>query len=231
MTTACGATVARSGGRASTFRPRSRRCLLPAPTTPYDIPLWSEPKVGRDQLAAVAKALYSIPHPYVGQRSRARADAQIVRFYERGLLIKTHPRQPPGGQSIDASDYPVERSVYAMRNVDALRRQAEAAGEVIGRYAAALLDSPLPWTRMRRVYALLGLVRRYGAARVTEVCTIALGADMLDVHRLKRMLELGVAATATGAAGARHSARPLSPPRHAIQTAASRRGLRRRGVR
>jgi hypothetical protein len=79
-----------------------------------------------------------------------------------------------------------------MRNVDALRGQAEAAGEVIGRYAAALLDSPLPWTRMRRVYALLGLVRRYGATRVTEVCTLALGADMLDVHRLKRMLEQGV---------------------------------------
>lgn len=80
-----------------------------------------------------------------------------------------------------------------MRNVDALRRQADTAGDVIGRYAAALLDSPLPWTRMRRVYALLGLVRRYGAPRVTAVCTIALAADMLDVHRLKRMLEQGVA--------------------------------------
>jgi hypothetical protein len=122
----------------------------------------------------------------------ARADSQLVRFYARGLLIKTHPRKAPGGQSIDPSDYPVERSVYAMRNVEALRRQAEAAGEVIGHYAAALLESPLPWTRMRRVYALLGLVRRYGAPRVTEVCTLALGADMLDLHRLKRMLEQGV---------------------------------------
>jgi hypothetical protein len=79
-----------------------------------------------------------------------------------------------------------------MRNVEALQRQADTVGEVVGRYAAALLDSPLPWTRMRRVYALLGLVRRYGATRVTEVCTIALGADMLDVHRVKRMLEQGV---------------------------------------
>jgi hypothetical protein len=130
----------------------------------------------------------------VGQRLTARADAQIVRFYARGLLIKTHPRKAPGGQSIDASDYPVERSVYAMRNVEALQRQADAAGEMIGRYAAALLDSPLPWTRMRRVYALLGLVRRYGAAQVSEVCTLALGVDMLDVHRLKRMLEQGVVA-------------------------------------
>jgi hypothetical protein len=173
------------------FQAEEQALLLPMPTTPYDIPLWSEPKVGRDQLAAVDKALYSIPHPYVGQRVTARADAQLVRFYARGLLIKTHPRKAPGGQSIDASDYPVERSVYAMRNVEALRRQAEAAGDVIGCYAAALLDSPLPWTRMRRVYALLGLVRRYGAARVTEVCAIALGADMLDIHRLKRMLEQG----------------------------------------
>lgn len=178
------------------FQTEEQGVLLPAPVAPYDIPLWSDPKVGRDQLAAVDKALYSIPHPYVGQYVSARADAQIVRFYVRGLLIKTHPRKVPGGQSIDASDYPVERSVYAMRNVDALRRQAEAAGDVIGRYAAALLDSPLPWTRMRRVYALLGLVRRYGAARVTDVCTVALAADMLDVHRVKRMLEQGVAAPA-----------------------------------
>jgi hypothetical protein len=143
------------------FQVEEQGLLQPAPTTPYDIPLWSEPTVGRDQLAAVDKALYSIPHPHVGQWLTARADAQLVRFYVRSLLIKTHPRQAPGGQSIDPSDYPIERSVYAMRNVDALRHQAEAAGEVIGRYAAALLDSPLPWTRMRRVYALLGLVRRY----------------------------------------------------------------------
>jgi hypothetical protein len=179
------------------FQTEEQGLLLPVPITPYDIPLWAEPKVGRDQLAAVDKAVYSIPHAYVGQWLSARADAHTVRFYARGLLIKTHPRKASGGQSIDASDYPAERSVYAMRNVDALRRQATAAGEVIGRYATALLDSPLPWTRMRRVYALLGLVRRYGAARVTEVCTIALGADMLDVTRLKRMLEQGVVAPPT----------------------------------
>ena len=48
-----------------------------------------------------------------------------------------------------ASRIPVERSIYAVRNVDALW-QAEHTGAAIGRYAAALLDSPLPWTRMRR---------------------------------------------------------------------------------
>ncbi|MEK7861276.1 MAG: IS21 family transposase, partial [Chloroflexota bacterium] len=160
-------------------------------------------KVARDQLAVVAKALYSLPHRYVGHVLTARADQQLVRLYQRGVLIKTHPRQPPGGRSIDATDYPVERSVYALRNVTALQQQATSAGEAIGRYAAALLDSPLPWTRMRRVYALLGLVRRYGAARVNDACTTALAADMLDVHRLKRMLELASTITLPAAPPAR----------------------------
>jgi len=196
------------------FDAEERVVLLPEPSTPYDIPLWSEPKVGRDQLASVGKALYSIPHRYVGHTVTARADQQIVRFYLRGVLIKTHPRKPPGDRSIDEQDYPVERSVYAFRNVTALQHQAASAGVAIGRYAAALLDSPLPWTRMRRVYALLGLVRRYGATRVNETCETALAADMLDIHRLRRMLEHATPApvpTASGSARIIPLARYLRP--------------------
>ena len=39
-------------------------------------------------------------------------------------------------------------------------------GENIGIYAERLLDDPLPRTRMRAVYRLLGLVRRYGPGSV-----------------------------------------------------------------
>ena len=127
---------------------------------------------------------------------RARADQQTVRVYDGLTLVKTHARQPPGGRSTNPTDFPAERSAYALRDVDALRRQAASHGEAVGRFAAAVLDSPLPWTRMRRVYALLGLARRYGAARLNDACAIALAAEMLDVHRLKRMLALGQAPSA-----------------------------------
>src|SRR5437667_10411815 len=120
------------------FAAEEQAALRPAPTRPYDIPLWSEPKVGRDQVVVVAKALYSVPYRYVRQSVTARADQQIVRVYHHDALIKTHPRRPPGGRSIDPTDYPVERSVYAMRDVAALQRQATSQGEAIGRYAAAL---------------------------------------------------------------------------------------------
>src|SRR2546423_5575764 len=52
-----------------------------------------------------------------------------------------------------------------------------------------LFRSPLPWTRMRRVYALLGLVKRLGADRVEAACVIALAAGMFEIRRLQRMLE------------------------------------------
>src|SRR5579885_1755302 len=103
---------------------------------------------------------------------------------------KVHPRQPPGGRSTDAAYFPAYKTAYALRDVTALERAATQHGPAIGAYARALLAGPLPWTRMRRVYALLGLVKRYGAARVEAMCQLALAAELVDVTRLKRMLAL-----------------------------------------
>ena len=80
-----------------------------------------------------------------------------------------------------------------MRDIAFLERQAFQHGAAIGRFAYQLLEGPLPWTRMRRVYALFGLVRRYGEARVEQTCSIALEAHMYDVKRLERMLQTATA--------------------------------------
>ncbi len=163
--------------------------LQPAPTAPYDIPIWCDPKVGRDHLAQVVKALYSLPTMWIGKRLQARADRSLVRFYFRHELVKTHPRKPRGDRSIDPLDFPDEKRPYAMRDIDYLYRQASECGLAVGRYAAALLEGPLPWTRMRRVYALLRLVRRYGEARVDATCATALDHKMLNIKRLETMLK------------------------------------------
>src|SRR6266852_5439359 len=165
-----------------------RPALLPAPTEPYDVPLWCEPKVARDHFAQVAKALYTLSTRLIGKTLRARADRATVRFYDGAALVKVHARQPPGGKSVDPSDFPPEKAAYAMRDVDFLQREAARHGDAVGGFARALLAGPLPWTRMRHVYALLGLCRRYGDARVEETCATALAAEMTDIRRLGRML-------------------------------------------
>ena len=163
----------------------------------YDVPIWCDPKVGRDQYAQVARALYSLPTRLVGKRLRARADRNLVRFYYRGVLVKTCVRMPPGGRATDPADFPAEKTAYAMRDVAFLQRQADAHGDAVGRFAKVLLDGPLPWTRMRQVYALLGLAKRYGDARVNDTCGLALDADMPDVRRLERMLKRAAAPATT----------------------------------
>jgi transposase len=170
------------------FEAEERPALLPAPTTPYDVPTWADPIVARDHYAQVAYALYSLPTRFIGKRLRARADSSLVRFYHAGVLVKTHPRQPRGGKSTDPADFPQEKAAYALRDVEFLQRQADQHGEAVGRFARALLDGPLPWTRMRRVYALLGLTRKYGDERVAKACDTALAHEMREVKRLERMI-------------------------------------------
>ncbi len=61
----------------------------------------------------------------------------------------------------------------------------------VGTYAAAVLEHPLPWTKMRQVYRLLGLVRRHGAEAVDDACRRALDAEVIDVGLIERMLTRG----------------------------------------
>lgn len=164
--------------------------LLAPPIAAFDVPVWAEPKVARDHFAQVARALYSLPTKLIGKRLRARADSQLVRFYDGNVLVKTHARQPPGGRAIDPTDFPKDRRPYAMRDVTFLQQQASELGESVGLFAERLLDAPLPWTKMRGVRALIGLARRFGNERLEAACARALAADMVSVHRLARMLEI-----------------------------------------
>jgi hypothetical protein len=169
--------------------------------------------VPRDQHAAVAKALYSLPTHFRGRYLDARADRTTVRFYDGATLVKAHPRVPAGRRSTDPSDFPPEKAVYALRDIEFLKRRAGEHGEAVARYAAALLDSPLPWTRMRAVYALIGLGKRYGSKRLAEACALALEVEMIDIYRLRRLIESGVKAPVPVTARVLPPARFLRPTR------------------
>lgn len=191
------------------FAAVERAALLPAPTTPADIVLWvEEAKVSPDQHAIVDGALYSLPEHFRGRTLRARADRSTVCFYVGKKLVKTHARKDKGERSSDPADFPPEKWACGQRDTAFFVQRAREHGEAVGRFAEALLDSPLPWTCMRHVHALLGLCKRYGAARVNETCAIALEVEMHDVLRLGRMLELAVTKAPAGAA-------PTPPPTEA----------------
>jgi hypothetical protein len=165
--------------------------LRPAPATLYDVPIYATAKVHRDHHVEIARSLYSVPGALIGARVEVRADRTLVRIFHRGQLIKVHPRQEPGRRSTDPDDLPSAKAVYAMRDLDRLRRMAAEHGPAVGAYASALLDIPLPWTKMRQVYALLGLVKKWGPERVDAACASALEHEQVNVGLIGRMLERG----------------------------------------
>jgi len=171
------------------FRAEERELLLAPPGAPFDVPVWSTAKVHRDFHCEVAKAIYSVPYVLRGKTLRARRDSQTVKLYLRGELVKLHPKKAPGQRSSDPADYPPGTDVYARRDVESLSRLADEVGPAVGRYAAALLDSPLPWTKMRQVYRLLGLAKKWGPDRLELACRRALDAEAIDVNLVSRMLE------------------------------------------
>ncbi len=75
-----------------------------------------------------------------------------------------------------------------MHDVTALAKSAHRHGEALGAYAERLLETDLPWTKMRQVYRLLGLVRRYGPGPVDQACTRAREVDVVNVTKIPSML-------------------------------------------
>lgn len=164
--------------------------LLPLKPSPYLIPQYATLKVHDDHHVEFASALYSVPHDLCppGSELEVRGDRELVRFYLRGNLVKTHPRQSKGGRCTDPADYPPNKVAYATRCPEQLCRQAEEIGPNVGKFARRLLANESPWTRLRQANKLLRLADRYTPTRLEAACQHALTYDLVDVHRLERIL-------------------------------------------
>ena len=186
---------------AEVFAAEEQPRLRPAPTALYDVPIYATAKVHRDHHIEVARALYSVPGALIGARVEVRADRTLVRVFHRGQLVKVHPRQATGP--------PLDRPRRPARSTRPSTRCATSTGcgawpPSTARPSAptptALLDIPLPWTKMRQVYALLGPGQEVGRrAGSTPPARRALEHETVNVGLIGRMLERGTEQTATPA--------------------------------
>jgi hypothetical protein len=172
------------------FQEEEQPALLPWDSEPYDVPDWRKALVHPDHHIACQYALYSVPYTVCppGTRVEVRLDGKLVRIYHRGKLVKVHARQPRGGRSTDADDYPAELSPYTLRAPDHIKRQAAVLGPAVGAFAQRLLEGPLPWAKLRQGQKLLRLGERYTPERLEAACQKALSVDLIDVRRLERIL-------------------------------------------
>lgn len=174
------------------FLDEERPALRPLERPRFDPPSWAECKVHGDHHVQFQKAIYSVPTRHVGKRVWVRGDAKLIRIFVAGACVKVHGRQPPGGRSTDYRDYPPERAPYAMRDPEAVLREARRVGENVGRFAEQLLAGPFPWSKLRQAQKLLRLANKYGRARLDAACRRAVYFELFNVKRVEQILERGV---------------------------------------
>ena len=179
------------------FESEEKAALLPLAAERFDPPQWAECKVHPDHHVRFDHALYSLPTRWIGCRVDVRADRSLVRIYSHNDLIKTHARQKRGGRSTDFTDYPDGRAPYAMRWPDFYRHKARELGPAAGDFTDKLMEGEFPWSCLRQAQKLLGLADRYGAPRLEAACRRALDFDLVDVHRVQRILEQGLESDTT----------------------------------
>jgi transposase len=174
------------------FEAEEKSALIPLKPDRFVIPRWGRCKVHPDHHIRFDSALYSVPTRFVGKEVDVRSDGSLIRIYLDAELIKTHSQQRRGCRSTDYEDYPKDRAPYAMRYPDFYRKKARDIGPAAGTFAGKLLEGEFPWSRLRQAQKLLRLAERYGAARTEAACLRALSFELIDVHRLGRILELAI---------------------------------------
>ncbi|MBW2736717.1 MAG: IS21 family transposase, partial [Deltaproteobacteria bacterium] len=155
----------------------------------FDTPAWGKPKVHPDCHVRFQKALYSVPYIHRSKKSTVCGDSKLVRIYIEGQLVKTHVTQPPGGRSTDYTDYPPDKSPYAMRDANYIINRAQQRGENIGFYVEQLLSGDYPWANLRQSQKLMRLCDKYGNEVLEAACNRALRFELINVRRLENIVK------------------------------------------
>ena len=203
-TTAFGATVGRSAGRSSTSTPKSRHACCPRPRRRTTSHCGVSRKSGAIRSrSSTRRATRSAPlRRPVRHRPGRSPNRPLLRTRAPDQDASAEARRRPGDRR---GDYPVERSVYAMRNVDALRRQprppARSSAATPPRCSIARCPGRACGGSTRCWASCAG----YGAPRVTD-----------GLHRRPRGRHAGRPSTQAHARTGHHGgAGPTTRPHHA----------------
>ena len=160
--------------------------LRPLPLEPFRYYQYGTRTVHLDGCVEIAGAYYAPPPGWLGRVLAVQWDEQQVRLLDplTGTLLREHRRQPRGGRAIRPEDRPARTPPTTLT----LLGQAARAGASVGALCAAI-HSRDGDRGVRRILGVLALVKKHGAAVVTEACTAALELGVADYRFVRRYLE------------------------------------------
>ena len=174
------------------FEAAEKDKLAPLPAGEFVLAEWRTAKVGPDIHASVAKVLYSIGWRHIGKTLDVRLTSSMVQFFDRGELVKTHPRKHRGKQT-DLADYPPEKVAHFMRTPAWCRRQAALIGPACARVIEELMTDNALY-RLRSAQGVIGLAGKHESARLEAACARAIDAGDPSYKTIRGILAAGTEA-------------------------------------
>jgi hypothetical protein len=175
------------------FEQREQAALIPLPSAPWESATWTSAVVQADCHLCVARAHYSVPYRYVGQRLEVRLGERIVNIYDGATLVTAHVRQLRG-RATRLEHYPPGGQAFLRATPQVCQQRAQAVGPATTHLVEALL-APRLLHLLREAQAVLRLTEWHDPAQVEAACVQALGAGDGRYRTVRGLVERGAIAT------------------------------------
>lgn len=166
-----------------------RESLAPLPLERFDVVRWMEAIPGATQRISVDKSRYTVPERYIGKKVQVAFNSALVRVFFEHQLIAVHKRASGPHQDVVNNEHLGERyRAFLARTEACCHHQAAQIGPCTASAVACLLTDRTV-RRLNEAWAILGLARRHGEARLERACERAFFFDSVHLSSIKRILE------------------------------------------
>jgi transposase len=177
--------------RRQLFEALDRPALKPLPAQPYELATWKKARVHIDYHVEFEKHYYSVPYTLIHKEVDVRATEHTVEIFYRQRRQAAHPRSAaPGRFTTQAEHMPPAHRAVSDWSPQRFQGWAERIGPHTAQLISAVLASRLhPQQAYRTCLGILGLAKRYTAARLEAACRYALPAGLHSYKGLHHILE------------------------------------------
>ncbi len=162
--------------RRELFETLERSALKPLPSHPYELAVWSQPKVNIDYHVAFEEHFYSVPYQLLGEQLDLRATETTVEIFKGGGRITSHVRsREKHGYTTKVEHMPRGHRDYAEWTPTRLVHWAKT----VGPSTADLIEQIMRHKRhpeygFKGCLGIMRLQQKYPLARIERACTRAL---------------------------------------------------------
>jgi transposase len=189
------------GNRRSRFEHLERPAMRALPLRRYEFGEWRKCKVHPDYHIEIARAYYSVPYRYIGERVDARLTAQGVEIFHAGTLIAAHARSTERGRRSTRRAHRPERHIAVIENTLArtLERAAAVGPATVAVLRAQAVRCKHPEESLRSAQGILRLAQDFSPAMLERACERALALRAYSYRAVRTLITAPDTAASTPA--------------------------------